>query len=470
MKKSEMSAIAVLILILTPLLVVSSQESELDAVGNKFEKELIEQFTDRKILANTPYFKIFNGSTSQMGGGTIIGIISGTNLYGIVHGNESHQNSPHLFHSSERPVAIAEIKPLNKPYISKKIPITLKTILSTSINDLLEFEDNNGDSLFNIRRSSTNQTPTMLDGPKKLLDLSQANWYSSVSDITVEDTVALFNITVTAQNVPYNRTWPRSQVSNGILEEIEFLINFNFTLSDASPPDLPVFEFTGDRVTLKRTDRGYINVKNLICSTKYSIKISGWNFRNSENLLFLTTIFTFSEAVEVKGLAFMPDLLESKLGLRTELQYEASGNRFNASYDSPSVNEQLVKKIQGRILDIRNARGQLGSFGWSDDYTVDGNSRKTTMQLDGFYKREDHGITKSTISSFKTLLVYGGFIYAAGDLINHDPELRSSSFFFLDELPIVPPAIRSISQNNGLLLFTVTTVILVASMVWLKRR
>ncbi|MFW9996027.1 MAG: hypothetical protein ACFFD4_28560 [Candidatus Odinarchaeota archaeon] len=448
--------------------VTSSQEQEQTNGTATPERDLLERVYNPSIIASTPYFKIFNGTAAIAGGGYIVGIVSGSGIYAVIHGNESHPNAPRLIHYSERPVAVAEIKPPDKPYVSERLLITLKTLLTTSITHLLEFNDRNGDSLFSIRQSGAMGPPFIPDEPEKLLNLSRSNWQSRVSGMTVNNDSALFNITVTAQDVPYTREWMRSGAGNDSVDEIKFTIAFNFTLSDTSAPNIPIFEFIGGEVKLKRTISEVVKVKNLECSTKYSVKITGWDFTDSEGLIYLMTGITLSEMVEVKGLPSVPPLLAKNTGLRPEIQYSTLEGQKNASYDFPK-NDEVVHKIQGKLLDIRNSQGRLGYFGWKGNYTVDGTTKETVVQLDGFFRREDSGIARSGLRSFSTLVVTGGFIYAAGNTIEHDPELKSISFFFQQEPHIIPPAVRETLLNNSLILFAATTAFLVAFVIWLKR-
>ncbi|MHA1168593.1 MAG: hypothetical protein ACTSRU_12270 [Candidatus Hodarchaeales archaeon] len=421
------------------------------------------------IIHENPYFKIING-TSAAGGvnRNFTGILTRNSFYGIIHGEGL---KPSIIHYSEQVGAIIEILPPGQRFVTNRILVISKTLICTTLSGLLEFDDKNSNGLLDTRYPLVDRSShVILEGPDKYLNLSKSIWTTSMSAMEIiNNSRASFNITLETSSNDYDFTWPGSNTGDGSVESIAITINFDFNLTDTVLPNLPVYTVTGENVEKKQAGSSNLTIKRLDCSTKYSIKIKGWDFSSNDNLLYLTTKLIISEALQITGLNNRPALLEEKLGLRTGIDYQTNNQHIKTNYDTSVGN--AVQRLQGRNIDIANSNRNLGFFKWSDNYTADDELKDTTVQLDGFFKSSGRSVTgfaQGTILS--TLMIAGGFVYSAGNVIDHDPELKTSSYYAEKEIPVIEPVTRALMRSNGKILFIATSIALVICIIWVKKK
>jgi len=335
--------------------------------------------------------------------------------------------------------------------------LPLHTALYQEFGRMTEFQDVDGDSLFDFRGFDVRTNYTE-DKPVKFLSL-RTPWHLGGLEQVVGTHSAWVNFTLSADAIGYarvfdagTRTWRNGTIADGALDRI----SLTFRLAATAPEvraQIPFYrvhlgaerqpvrsEFLGNRT---------ITGVSVVVDGKYDTRIEGWDFGSNTSKLALETPIAFGNFIEPQVVRW----LQAEFGgacLRDV------GFRHCESEEGPRAPVGIARNR----LEIADGWHRAGDVYWVSDVTVDGQTAEMTFEIDSIVpvplSRGDR-----TYVGFRAM---GAFVYPQGRVIVHDPGLSASAVY----AELAEPANMAPSFLVGLQLAVVAIALIPA--VLLRRR
>ena len=246
------------------------------------------------------------GSTDRLGGGDWISVRAGDARVGVVYGTVGHPNKLYVFAEYKRFLGGADIYDSRGNYLQTRgIPVYV--VFGQSFDHLIEFQDTNNDSLFNLYRYGRNDT-TAGDQPVKATGLVRA-WTATVPSVEPAGNTTYVNFTVGTPDLPYDLVWDgatslprRGTPADGALDRLNFTFHLKVDVREVSG-EVPWFRVSvSDGTARTISDVLYEGTRNysgsaVAMGAKYDHLIEGWDFAAPTNLLALETRAFLGRAV-----------------------------------------------------------------------------------------------------------------------------------------------------------------------------
>ncbi len=246
------------------------------------------------------------------------------------------------------------------------------------------------------------------------------------------------------------------------IEKLEFTFHIDIAVEDVSIEGIPWFKVQveskdDDLKVLSSKEDGTRDFKGKSVSAayKYDHYVEGWDFKDLEKDSKLML-----ESASIFG-TFVPDIvnewfdqqfvegIDSALGF-AEYEYENAGNITNAVIGEESTAPDRAHLVQKESIVFRDNWRQLGEHTWVSDVDVDNETKETYYQIHAGQNATGRG--ENDDGFFKSLVVLGGYIYPAGNVIYHDPGFNAIALL-LDinpQLNIFPEGVVGLQFLVGL--------------------
>ncbi len=116
--------------------------------------------------------------------------------------------------------------------------------------------------------------------------------------------------------------------------------------------------------------------------------------------------------------------IDGALGF-AEYEYDNAGNVVNAVIGEESTAPDRAHLVQKESISFNDNWRKVGEQTWVSDVDVDNETRDTYFQIHA--GQNQTGRTKKDDGHFKALVLLGGYIYPAGNVIYHDPGFSATA-------------------------------------------
>ena len=361
------------------------------------------------------------GSTDRLGGGDWISVRAGDARVGVVYGTVGHPNKLYVFAEYKRFLGGADIYDSRGNYLQTRgIPVYV--VFGQSFDHLIEFQDTNNDSLFNLYRYGRNDT-TAGDQPVKATGLVLA-WTATVPSVEPAGNTTYVNFTVGTPDLPYDLVWDgatslprRGTPADGALDRLNFTFHLKVDVREVSG-EVPWFRVSvSDGTARTISDVLYEGTRNysgsaVAMGAKYDHLIEGWDFAAPTNLLALETRAFLGY--------FVPERVAQFIHAAYRSEATDNGTYRQRANDTMAPDPRLLTRDYVYFNDEWDrATDIVGRLVWRSDVTVDGRAETMLFQVQG--GELFRGGYDGTL--FQGFAVIGAYIYPAGARIEHDPGL-----------------------------------------------
>lgn len=361
---------------------------------------------------------VLTGSTMKLDGGDWVAIKAGDVVYGVVYGTESNLNNIYLFTDQKRYLGGVDLYDDNGDFLrSQGIPIDL--IFATKLVNVVEFNDMNGDGLFDLRW--LRNMSGLGDKPVKAASL-KLPWTMTELVMHEGTNVTTVDFALTATDVPYTWVWPNSTTharqgiqSDGSVSEITFTCHLRFSKENKTIEGVPWYSVTvknGEAVNSTYEGRRNYTSDVLNGTIKYDQSIQGWDFASNDSKLAVEV--GIIAGVHAKG-AVAEKLRERYQNMQCEMNGTGVADSRGSGPAAPLVARDTLR--------LQSEWERIGNVSWVSNATVDGQQEQMKFQVQngGAYTFSNEN------NAFVGFMVIGAFIYPAGNSIFHDPELQSAA-------------------------------------------
>ena len=388
---------------------------------------------------------------TKLGGGDFVGIYNGDKdaMIGVLYGTDANPNNVYLVSIFTRYLGTADVYENGKLKRSDH-PIPVKTMFVQRFGGIYEFDDANGDGMFDSRQVAYNGTNmTLTETPYKKLPTS-VGW--DRSDVTEKDNKngsKEWTFTLTASNLDYKGPFGIVKIDRkNQLETLSLTFHLYAETKIATKSDVPVY-----RVDVSPKGDGNLNIDGskpignrsytgqaTHMSFKYDTTINGWDFaaRNKNPCLLWTTEVVFANGVSDEVASWIKDQVRNIDGNGTMTFDDANGTArltdrsakramsgFGAEDDIFNSDERPIKIIGKNGLSLDDNWEKVGRLTWASNVTVDDTEMQMYFQFYGarrFLKDIDGKGAMAGVAAV------GGFSYPGGSKIFHDPTYSCDVF------------------------------------------
>lgn len=440
MKKASMMIKACVVMALLLLCYVPQSAGEAENDENNVDFPKIE-VTKQKLLNN-----------GYLGRGDFIGIYNGDRdaMMGVLYGTEGAHNYIYIVSIYTRYLGVADVYEEDGELKKAGYAIPVRTIFTQKFENIFEFDDVDGDMLFDNRKSNGNASD-FREPVVKRASLKTSWTPSEVEKLTDGNGTKEWSFSLTATNLAYKRPLlPLPVAGNDTLGEVTLTFHLYVDVEDRVAQNVPFY-----KVTVSEKGEGNYNVDSseyvedrtysgraVDAKFKYDHLIKGWDFDedNSKPSLLLSTKLFFANGIsdETAGwLRLANDDMVDTLGGDGKATFEDADGVKNMApstlNDDPAVNEtgeELIvtggdekpKFIKKNKLHFQDNWDNLGGLEWVSDVEVDGEDMEMFFQVHGGRRVLLGNAEKGYLKGFG---VIGGFSYPGGENIFHDPAFNS---------------------------------------------
>jgi hypothetical protein len=352
------------------------------------------------------------GTAEILGGGSFVSYESGASSVRIIYGNQV-ENSVYIMHSFPRHLAVLETRRPDGSF-SGRHSLEADTVVFHELRFLMEYEGSPKASIV-IPKSLSGVTDK---GAIKALSFSHS--WDLVESRETDDGEFVVSLSLTDQEYDYAWDGDEGQVAGVFLT-----ITTRVTEAPVMLDDLPSY-----RATLKeKSDRiDYDSIepvpgkryegKSVTWSTKYGIRVEGWEFHEDDSALLLASRTFFGDFPRKGTTDWAGTDLASRIG---------AGARAEGVDMDDFEAEEVPSPV--RFVDNWRERAVLSWAG--QEVLVDGKVREQPRLH--LLKAEKESVRMGE-EEFSGVGLDGVFAYPQGEVIRHDPTLVST---FLDFNPIV---------------------------------
>ncbi len=321
-------------------------------------------------------FVVNKGETKEFGGGNYVEVEFDGGKAGIVYGTGQLPNHITIYSEGER--CVGEVDTFDGSRLLKKEIISLKTLVTQEIEEIIEFRDINNNSRFDslIEEDGTYNL-SRLDYPIRGLKIT--NFIAGVPEIVkvngreISLGFTLFMLRP-KENLRWNDIKGKMMDVSGkkIADKIEIDFQMNITRKKEGL-ELPRYHSTEG--SPQRDGSIIMEGEVFTVSLHYSYSIENWNFRYPDSRLF----------VKMKRGMFM----EERSGEFVERGIYANITTSSPRYMELNGFEALEKKrdIYGRSLSFFLDGEKIGKMVGDTVSVVDGENRSYIMVLSGQYRK-----------------------------------------------------------------------------------
>lgn len=255
------------------------------------------------------------------------------------------------------------------------------------------------------------------------------------------------------------------------VKKVEFTFHIDISVEDISIDGIPWFDIqiTGsednlDVISSSRDGTRDFTGKSVGAQYKFDHYVEGWDFKdlNKDSKLMLESVSLFG--------TFIPDIvndwfnnqfvekIDDALGF-AEYEYDNAGNVVDAVIGDNSTAPDRAHLVQKESITFKDNWRKIGEQSWISDVDVDNETLDTYYQIHAGQDKSGRG--ENDDGHFKALIVLGGYIYPAGNVIYHDPGFSAKAILLNinSHIKIIPEGIIGLQFLIGLVAVTSAGVI-----------
>jgi len=419
------------------------------------------------------------GPTAALGGGDSVFVRFGADAaFGVVYGTEANPNHIYVVAIKARYLGVGQVYDQLGNRLQENRPIKIYTLYAMRLDNLVEFEDQDGNGLADYQRgvsdgNFTTYTP-LADNLYKRVRLDTA-WNRNAIERSNGTEWRSWTFSLEATNLSYEAVANYTGSVAGVLPLVRFTFHLNASLEQVDDVNVTNWRITVGQVAGRYFVADASRLGNLTVSGKvvrYDLKwdqlIQGWTFAQGnapprQRLLL--------ELGAIVGNFIPAALFDAWLNIRAVARIGEAGT---VSYDTPTGAEtandttgQYGRPVPLRspYLDFGGNWTRIGRFLWVADSTVDGATEPVYGQVLGGFRFVAVGEAGNAFAGF---LLLAGLTFAGGSRIEHDPSVVADVQADL-RLPSELPT----DAARALLVATVVVVVLVVALlgvVWFLTR
>lgn len=387
---------------------------------------------------------------TKLGGGDFVGIYNGDRdaMIGVLYGTDANPNNVYLVSIFTRYLGTADVYEKGKLKSSDK-PIPVKTMFVQRFGGIYEFDDANGDGMFDSRQVAYNGTNmTLTETPYKKLSTNLGWDRSDVAEKDNGNGSKEWTFTLTANNLDYKGPFGLVNVDRkNQLETLSLTFHLYAETKIGTKDDVPVY-----RVDVSPKGDGNYNIDDskpignrsytgqvTHLSFKYDTLIKGWDFapRNKNPCLLWTTEVVFASGVSDEVASWIKDQVRNINGNGTMTFDDANGTTrltdrnakremsgFSSDEDIFNSDERPML-IRKNTLSIEDNWEKVGRLTWVSDVSVDDSEMQMYFQ---FYGARRFLMNIDGKGAMAGVAAVGGFSYPGGSKIFHDPTYSCDVF------------------------------------------
>ena len=412
------------------------------------------------------------GTTTDFGGGSYFYVKFGSDAaFGIVWGNNQTSNDVYFVALKARYLGMAQVYDSQGALVEANKTIKIYTLYAVKLDDIVEFNDSNGDGLLQAHRvySGGVFTGEYVHNEQMFKGVSlNTSW--TQSGVTSQQTAeqGTWSFSLTATNLSY---YPLDNYTGATgdnkLNSITLTFHLTATMVQIDNATIPQFRITVQRAGMGMGGMmysGFQEMPDMIVSGKmigYHVKwdqtISGWDFDvNNTNRSLLMEYEAIVGNYMPKGMmtTWMTMATVGTLGEGgTCLAREPTG-----TVTVGTMGPQMAKPLASPMLTFGGERTKIGTFQWVSNVTVDGTTDHLHSQVMGGVPLVAIGANGAVFAGFAIL---GGIAYPGGDLIVHDPTFSS------DALVDVGSSTRNVMSGGLLGIMIIAAIAVIVTVVLL---
>ena len=385
----------------------------------------------------------------------------------IVYGTEENPNHITLASVQLRYLGGATIQDRDGNDIIDQIGIPVVTVYAQSLLGLFEFQDE-GYTPKNMFGEPTNETRgahnNLWDFKRTVSGLEEwddsfvytepvvkaamlnASWNrSEIIESQNDNGSHRYDFSLSTDHLEYGddkgKVWDpdfqNDETNDTEIAKVEFTFHIDISVDDITIDGIPWYEVRIDGrgddlhvVSSNGAGSRDFEGKAVNARYKYDHYIEGWDFKDlgKDSKLMLESVSMFG--------TFVPDIvhdwfdkqfvedIEGALGF-AEYEYDNAGNVVDAVIGETSTAPDRAHLVQKESISFKDNWRQVGEQSWVSDVDVDNVTMDTYFQIHAGQNKT--GRTKEDTGHFKALVLLGGYIYPAGNVIYHDPGFSATA-------------------------------------------
>ncbi len=405
--------------------------------------------------------EIETGTTTEWDGGDYVAInMTKGNAFawfGVVYGNETHNNSITIVSAHLRFLGGAEVRSESGGMMMPETGIPVLTVYVQKLAALIEFTDdgyldpwNNemigaDNGLFDFDNAGcglSNFSIGSVEPVHKILDLNRSWDVSEITEVsTVGTTEKEWTFTLSNKNLLYSKIWDNEPGVNddgsrpgeerdGKAHDVAFTFHMGTRVDDFNA-SIPWYRVTHDGskvINSEETGTKEFAGKSLTTEFKFDHWIKDWDYQSKDNYLMLETATAFGTFIPTfvqdwLDVAFLNATTKNASGI-AEIETFTGGHADIMSTDGiPDGAQQLTKD---EVI-FKDNWQKVGVMSWVSNVTVDKEEKNMTFQIHAGENIEwpsdnDDGYVNG-------IIFLGGYIYPMGHDIFHDPSYVANALF-----------------------------------------
>ncbi|MFO8110471.1 MAG: hypothetical protein R6U17_08155 [Thermoplasmata archaeon] len=387
-------------------------------------------------------------------------------VFGIRWGSEDAEGALHAFSMQNRCIAVTSAKDESGKQMYKGRPVRVNSILATRLHKIFEYDDMNGNGLWDFVMEEDGKFVRYEPG-YKYIDLSDANWRVSEMIEGQDGDNLTWEFTLIAKDLPYYDVSclplkvPYQGMENESLDYFNLTFHLTAGTTEVEGVKVPNYQMTmkGSMEQIEKKEAQEFSGVVGNYEIKWDHEIVGWDFEpNNENS---TLLMSFGNIV---GNRLPPEMspwqhrLMNQAGedLKAEYRDTKGEQRTNLTTEPPMRERKLLRNR----ISYGGNWSRMGRFTWVSDVTVDGEDMEMYAQI----VRGSRVVSKDFMGrTFVGFAVHGGLNYPGGDNIFHDPGIDGSAYLEISS------ASRSWSLRNSPILLMIVSVVIIVVLALLYR-
>ncbi len=414
-----------------------------------------------EILSMDDHLALEAGSTTEWDGGDYVAInmTKGDSLawFGVVYGNDTHDNSPTIISAHLRFLGGAEIRNEDGAIMVPATGLPVLTIYIHKLAALIEFSDDgyldlwSGDEigadngLFDFENTGEGISDFGIGSVEpvhKILDLNRSWERSDIIEIrNLNNTEREWTFTLSAKNVLYDKIWDNEppefedgsragRESDGKVHDITFSFHIGTQLDEynVSVPWYRVTYADGHVVGSEEVEPRVYEGTSLVTEFKFDHWIKDWDYQSQDNLLMLETVTAFG--------TFIPNVVQDWLDVQfiNATSEEAAGvaelETFTGGETDIMATDGIPEgahRLSKDTITFRDNWQKVGEMSWVSNVTVDNEEKEIYFQIHAGENIDWPG--ENDDGYVKGIIFIGGYIYPMGHDIFHDPSYTAYALF-----------------------------------------
>ena len=394
------------------------------------------------------------GTTTILGGGDHFFVKFGADAaFGILWGTNETPNNVYFVAIKARYLGVAQVYDSNGDLVEANHTVKIYTMYAVKLEDMLEFNDSNGNGIVPYYRMYNNGNFTgeyiSFEPLYKSVNLKTA-WTASPVTSEVTNSTKTWSFSLSAKNLSYtpqdNYTGP---TGDNVLNEFSLTFHLQAKMIQVDNATIPQWRITVTRGGMgmmgsnmmwfsnaERAPDLIMSGKMLTYNVKWDSTFDGWDFDAADSSPVL--MLEFGAIVGNYIPPGMATWMEARMiqAMNENGVMTCRSGATDVDIDSSSGVYMTPKSVTTPSLTFGGENTRIGRFEWVSNVTVDGMQRHLRTQLMAGVPIWAVGANGALFRGFG---VIGGIAYPGGGMIVHDPTFTSEALIDLDSKTNVFP-------------------------------